>query len=290
MKACRAFVWILAVAAMGLAVVELPAQEAGKGQQAKVEKSGQAATPDEVIEKYLESLKDKKKGTEILVYLETLGRFYSESLDEAEQIQLMLDRGQGKKSELKIMLRDGERLRAQLAAEVWKAFRFRTKSNDVNKGIWGKAIWVLGRMPEHGSKYLWKAFEDKRFRKDSKSQAECIRQIGETKDYTQYEELLDLLKHHDYQVIAASAQALGKFGEAPGKIRRECTKELVKKFEAFDNEARDGGSSGAGQRLGWTKRPMMKALEALTGETRDSSLGWTQFWNKNKKDKKLWKD
>ena len=160
----------------------------------------------------------------------------------------------------------------------------------MNKKIWAKAVWVLGGMSDHGSKYLWKAFEDKRYSKDSKAQADCIRQIGRTKDYGQFEKILDLLKHHDNQVIAAAAQAFQHYGAAPGKVRQECTKHLVKQLESFDNEARGGGGSGAGRRLGATKGPMIRALKVITGESYDNSLAWTRFWNKNKNNRKLWKD
>ncbi len=246
-------------------------------------------TAEEFLDEFVTLVKDKKKTTEVSVALEQIGRMYADALKEEEQAQLMLDRKQGSASDWKKVLRDSERLRKDLADHAWMALRFRTRDNADNKKIWAKAIWVFGGMTEHGSKYLWKAFEDKRFRKDSKAQAECIRQIGRTKDYDQYEDLLDLLKHHDYQVIAGAATAFQSYGEAPGKIRWECTKRLVKQLEAFDNEA-NGGETGAGKRLGWAKGPMIKALTVLTGERFDSSLAWTRFWNKNKNNKKLWKD
>ncbi len=246
-------------------------------------------TAEEFLEQFVELVKDKKKTTEVEVALEKIASMYTAALAAEEQAQLMLDRKQGNAAEHKRTLRDSERLRKDLSDHAWMGIRFRTRDNPANKKIWVKSIWVFGSMTEHGSKYLWKAFEDKRFRKDSKTQAECIRQIGRTKDYSQYQDLLDLLKHHDPQVIAGAAKAFQSYGEAPGKIRKECTKRLVKQLESFDNEA-NGGDSSAGKRFGWAKGPMMKALTILTGQRLDNSLAWTRFWNKNKNNKKLWKD
>ncbi len=278
-------VFALATASLAAAGPQEETAADGAQQEASAE-----PTTEEIIGEYLELVKDKKKSTEVQVALEKLGRIYAQSMEQREQIQLQLDRKQGDTGELKRQLRDGDRLRTELAAEVWKAFRFRTRDNAGNKKIWAKAVWVLGGMPEHGSKYLWQGFEDKRFSKDSKAQADCIRQIGRTKDYEQFEQLLNLLKHHDNQVIAAAAQAFQNYSAAPGKIRQECTKRLVKQLESFDNEARGGGSSSAGRRLGATKGPMIRALKVLTGESYDDSLAWTRFWNKNKSNRKLWKD
>lgn len=289
MKMCnfgRYFTLALLLAMPNLGLAGVAAGQQGGAQNAAADKE---PTPEEYLEGFVVLVKDKEKTTEVSVALEKLARMYADALAVEEQAQLMLDRKQGNSSDHKRTLRDSERLRKDLADHAWMAIRFRTRDNADNKKIWSKAIWALGGMPDHGCKYLWKAFEDKRFRKDSKTQAECIRQIGRTKDYSQYEDLLDLLKHHDYQVIAGAAQAFQNYGDAPGKIRHECTKRLVKQLESFDNAANEGGTS-AGKRLGWTKGPMMKALTAITGQRYGSSLAWTRFWNKNKNKKALWKD
>jgi len=268
-----------------LLLIPAPAMDAAPVQQEAAQTSA-----EQTIEAYRSLVKDKKKTFEVQVALEDLVKLYQASFAQIEVIQLKLARKQGKAEQLKRELRDGRRLRAQLAAEVWRAFRFRTRMNAANQAIWRKALWALGRMPEHGSDYLWRAFEDKRYSKDSQARAECIKQIGLTKDYTQFEDLIPLLQHHDYGVIAAAATALGQFSEAPGKVRWECVKELVKKLESYSNDAHTGGSTDAGRRYGRTRRPMMRALEKLTGETYDNSLGWTRFWNKNKRNRKLWQD
>lgn len=282
----RNFALALLLAILCLGFVGSASAQKDGGEQATAQGE---PTAEEFLEAYVELVKDKKKTTEVSVALEKIARMYQDAMATEEQAQLMLDRKQGDSAEHKRTLRDSERLRKDLADHAWMALRFRNRDNDDNKKIWAKAIWVFGGMPDHGCKYLWKAFEDKRFRKDSKTQAECIRQIGRTKDYSQYQDLLDLLKHHDYQVIAGAAQAFQNYGNAPGKIRQECTKRLVKQLESFDNAANEGGTS-AGKRLGWTKGPMMKALTAITGERFGSSLAWTRFWNKNKNNSKLWKD
>jgi HEAT repeat protein len=247
-------------------------------------------TAQETIEAFVDLVKDKDKTVEVQAAIERLVRLYQASLAEVEEIQLKLARKQGSAEQWKRDLRDGKRLRAQLAYEVWKVFRFRTRSHQANRAIWRKALWAFGQMPEHGSDYLWRAFEDKRYNKDSSARAECIKQIGVTKDYTQYDDLIELLQHHDYGVIAAAATALGQFADAPGKVRWECVKELVKKLESYSNDANTGGSTQSGRRYGRTRRPMMRSLENLTGQVYDNSLGWTRFWNKNKRNRKLWKD
>ncbi len=245
---------------------------------------------EQALEQYKELLKDKKKTTEVQAALEDLQRRYAVSLEAERGFQLKIARGEGKATEWKRALRDGERERQDLAQGVYRAFRVRTRENPGNAGIWRKGVWALARMPEHGADLLWRVFKDKRFRKDSKFLSAVVDGVGRTQDYAQYQELLDLLQHHDYSVLAAAAGAFRYYKEAPGSIRRECTKELVKKAESYRNAANSNDGYSSNERWGKCRGPMMRSLTTLTGEAYEDTLGWTRFWNKNKNKRELWRD
>lgn len=245
---------------------------------------------EQAIRSYRELLADRDQTTEVQAALEGLQKLYAVSLEAEADFRVRLARKEGQATEWKRAIRDGERDRKDLADAVYRAFRERRRVNPANQGIWRKAVWALARMPEHGASWLWRVYEDKRFDKDSQFLAAVVDGVGRTKDYRQYEKLLDLLQHHDYTVLAAAAGAFRYYKEAPGSIRRECTKELVKRMESYRNAANDRDGYGSGERWSKARGPMMRSLTALTGESFSDTLAWTRYWNKNKNRRELWRD
>lgn len=253
--------------------------------------AGQDMTDAEAVEVFIELAKDKKAVPDLLVFgIDDLEKRYASSAERAVRAFERLEAKQGKASEWKKIIKTEEDLQEDLADGVWAVFRYRKKVTDQHMGVWRRAVTAFGKMPRHGSEYLWKAFEDKRFSRDGGFRGRCIEAIGRTKDYEQYEELLDLLDFHLTDVVVGAGNALRHYDKAPGKIRRACTEKLVKAVESYRSRG-NGGENIDGPRVwGKVKGPLMGALQSITGQSIKTSLDWTKFWNNNKNNKSMWKD
>ena len=174
-----------------------------------------------------------------------------------------------------------------LAKTVWSAFS-RKRETEEHRQLWTAAVYSFGQMSSHGSKYLWEAFEDRRFIKDIKFQALCVEQVGFTKDWEQAEALVDLLDYKHETVVAKSAESLAQFREAPLETRQDCVKKLVKLFESYRSRGVDLDDSNGQRVYRVIREPFLRALSELTGQSFRTSLEWTKWWNNNKKKKDAW--
>ncbi|KAA3614361.1 MAG: hypothetical protein DWQ01_01265 [Planctomycetota bacterium] len=262
-------------------VVSPAVQQAAVSQQQDLEAA---------LEAYETALKDRKESARVVEAVRGFGARVENNLKRLKEIELLLDGRPDDAHSLRTEQKDLEKENQTVAREVWKSFSRRKRMEEGNQKIWNAAIDAYGRMGFHGPRFLWKAFEDRRFRKDSKFQGHCVRLIGKTLDYRQHKGLADLLKHHDPEVIAGAADAIAYFDNAPGAIRRECTKHLVKLLESYRSSAQATDEYGQHRRWARAKGPMIRALKSITGADHNTSLEWTRFWNKNKNSRDLWRD
>ncbi len=207
----------------------------------------------------------------------------------AEELELGVEPKETRVFKKEIKALDKER--DDLIDEVWYCFKKRTdEKHEANHRVWKAAAYAFAQMGSEGADYLLKAFADKRFSRLPELLGLFIEQVGYTHDYSKTDDLVGLLDHHQYIVIAKSAFALSQFGDAPGKLRKEAVGVLVRTLESYRNAASDNLETAEVRRYRQTREPMLRALTALTGESFRESLAWTNWWNTNRKKAKYWKD
>ncbi|MAW59582.1 MAG: hypothetical protein CMJ94_01960 [Planctomycetes bacterium] len=283
---------------MGFAAIALLPFLLGPGASDSPEASLQPApryaqdlTDEEAVEVFVKLAKDKKAVPDLLVFgIDDLQKRYAASADRALRAFDKLESGEGKASDWKKLIKAEVDTQEELAKGVWAAFRYRKEVNDQHMQVWRRGITAFGNMGEHGSEYLWEIFEDKRFSRDGGFRGRCVEEIGRTRDYEQYEALLDLLDHHLEEVVVGVGKAFLHYDKAPGKIRRECTEKLVRAVESYRSRGQGGENINGPRIWGKVKGPLMAALKSLTGKSYSTSLDWTKFWNEYKNDKAMWSD
>lgn len=247
---------------------------------------------EEEVKEYKAILKDRERESEAIALIDSFTTRYSEIGERLVEIADMIEIEEGDLKALKKEAKELEGAQEDLADLVWLAFKERKRVTEGHRRLWSGAVFALGQMGPAGADYLWKAYEDKRFRKDDglEFRARCIEQVGATKDWDQWEDLVDLLDHHEFFLIAASATALKNYREAPGKIRKEVCGKLVNFLNSYYNAASNPEDTTAKERYRMVGRPMLDALSEMTGQTFQDPLDWRKWYNDNKKDKEIWSD
>lgn len=100
--------------------------------------------------------------------------------------------------------------------------------------------------------------------------------------------LTKLLKYKNYDIVAVSADSLGKFRNADIKVKKDIVSEILKIYMSLEGQARDPRNNVAKDRLQKIKRPCDNALKALTGQSFTSAGEWQSWWNKVGKKAKSW--
>ncbi len=245
---------------------------------------------DDLFEEFRDKLKGKGEEGRCLQILDELVQRHRAAAERIQEIDELLEIGEGKASDLKKEKKALRKKQAEIARVVWDVFVARKRPTEPNLRLWKAAVYAYGQMGEDGPPYLWRAFEDKRFNRDVEFRALCVEQVGYTKDYSQWKELVDLLDYKDEGVIAAAGNALAQFGDAPGAIRRDCVEVLVKRLESYHNRASNLEDTTSARIYGVVREPMIRALSVLTGQNLRDPLDWTKWWNNNKNDRSLWRD
>ncbi len=245
---------------------------------------------EEKIQIYRKMVKSRDQEGALIAHLDGFVTIYVRDEKRVEEIDEILETDPDNKRELG-KEKKGLRKRQKLVADnVYYVFR-RKQMTEAHMRLWRGAIAAFGQMPEHGADLLWAIFQDKRFNREIEIRAQCVRQVGYTRDLTQGEELLDLLDDKDELVAAAAGDALSQFRNAPGGFRKEATKSLVKMLESNANSASTKDASTTDiRRFRTVKDPFLRALTTFTGQSFRKPLDWTRWWNKNKNDRSLWKD
>jgi hypothetical protein len=244
----------------------------------------------EQVKQYKEILDGRERESDAIALIDGFTQRYAQLSERLIEIADSLEIEEGDAKALKKEAKQIKEDQEDLADLVWLAFKERKRETEAHRQLWKAAVFAFGGMGEGGSKYLWKAFDDKRFRKDLDFRALCVQQVGFTKDYSQVEDLVDLLDYHLDLVIAKAAEALAQYREAPGKARLLASEKLINYLNSYYNAQLNPDDTIARQRYRLVRRPMLEALTELTGQSFQDPLEWRRWYNKNKKNKKLWSD
>ena len=242
------------------------------------------------VKAYKEILKDRERESEAIALIDGFTNRYAEHSERMIEIADAIEIDEGDIPALKKESKKLVEAQEDLADLVWLSFKERKRDTEGHRRLWTSAVFAFGQMGPTGAKYLWKAYEDKRFRKDVEFRGRCVQQVGSTLDWDQWEDLVDLLDHHEDLIIAKAAEALKHYREAPGKIRVEVTSKLVNFLNSYYNAANNPEDTTARQRYRMVGRPMREALSEMTGQSFQDPLKWRLWFNDNKKNKEIWSD
>ncbi|MAW60252.1 MAG: hypothetical protein CMJ94_05380 [Planctomycetes bacterium] len=246
----------------------------------------------EQVKEYKSILDDRERESEAIALIDAFTTRYAAHSERLVEIADMLEIEEGDAKALKKEAKDIADEQEDLADLIWLAFKERKRMTEGHRRLWKAAVFSFGQMGPHGAKHLWKVYGDKRFkdREEVGFRGTCIEQIGMTKDWDQWEDLVDLLDHHEDVIIAASATALKNYRGAPGKVRLEVCAKLVNFLNSYYNAASNPEDTTARQRYRMVGRPMSDALSEMTGQTFQDPLDWRKWYNDNKKNKEIWSD
>jgi len=179
---------------------------------------------------------------------------------------------------------------AKALYEPLKNPRIKRKPTDAR--LFKVTVVALGKTGTVGSGYLKKAFQDKKRFGDKEwrsLRADMLKSVGKTKDLGQVKFLTDEARRNiEDTLMAAAGEALGEFAEADLKVRKQISKELIKKFANIYENANVNLDSGDLQRKTWEDRykavadPWNTTLKKLTKQNIRTPNEWQKFYNKNK--------
>ncbi len=145
------------------------------------------------------------------------------------------------------------------------------------------AVQSLGKMGPEGAKSLTTAIKGT-VKKRFPALATALIALSAGKDPAHVPVIEEHLVHSEALIVAASAEALGAYGEQPEPMRKQIVEELVKTYAGIAATAAARPKEPVfGQRLSKIDKPMKNALSKLTGQTFDNATDWERWYNKNKR-------
>ena len=180
----------------------------------------------------------------------------------------------------------GKKDRASIVGGLAKCFS--QKRKELEGGIKDNKLFIaaavaLGEMAPESVKTLEKWIGDKRHRKDLVLQQRLIRALGKTKDNKATKTLLGILDNKEDVLVGCAAEALGEYGEAPQKLRKQIFNELLKVLMTNRALMRDPNNITARDRYDVVAAPIITTLQSLSGHDERNPDQWQRWWNKNKK-------
>ncbi len=175
------------------------------------------------------------------------------------------------------------------------------ESYKVCKGNWGtlrKIVEALGQLrSKKGARALKKiAFQREGQSKDEEEvQALAILAISLMNDPKLVDPIIEQTKAKSLVVAKAAYECLKNYAAAKGKVRRDIADELIKRLEAENPTAAQGGGVSAEQqeRFNQLKATIVGSMQAICRQpTINDVENWREWWRENKKNSKAdaWKD
>jgi HEAT repeat protein len=150
--------------------------------------------------------------------------------------------------------------------------------------IYDAAAVTLGTMGPESVPALVKLVDHKNLKKLLATRGRLIQSLGKTKDLAGVKPLRELLKDKDVEIVAAAAQAIGYYEEAPQPDRKEAFEDLLKTLmSAKGSMDSDPQDLIARERYQAIAASIITTLGALTGHDEREPEAWQRWWNKNKK-------
>ena len=142
----------------------------------------------------------------------------------------------------------------------------------------------LGKMAPESTKLLIKWIGHKKHRENLVLQRELILSLGRTKDLAAVKSLIALLQYKNDRVVAWAGTALGQFGEAPLKIRKQVFEELLQ-ILITNKTLKDANGNDllARRRYEAVAGPFMSTLSTLSGKSFAKPDAWQTWWKENRK-------
>ena len=179
----------------------------------------------------------------------------------------------------------GPKDRASIVKALDKCFKQKRKEED---GVRQNQLFIasataLGQMYPESVKVLLSWIDHKSHRSDLALQRVLIKMAGKSKSKDARKPLLKLLKHHEAQIQAAAAEALGEYDEADLKDRKQIFGELLKLMMSVKGSVdSDYNDTIARDRWDVISAPIITSLKRLSGHQENDPGAWQRWWNKNK--------
>jgi len=184
--------------------------------------------------------------------------------------------------------RSGPKDRKTIVKELEKVFKLK-RNEEQEPGVPDERLYMtaavaLGTMGPESVKPLSKLLGAKNLKKKIRLQRTIAIALGTTRDLGAKDPLLALLKHHDPVMVAAGAEALSFFADAPLKDRKEMFNEQLKILmgQLTEKDA-DPTNVIALERWNTISGPIVNCLQKLSGHDERDPATWQTWWNKNKK-------
>jgi hypothetical protein len=193
-----------------------------------------------------------------------------------------------------------DKAEAKLKKDTVKGLRdvFRAKRAPEAAEVFVAATEGLSKMGADGARALEQMLEDKPYKNEKEWQTfrgQAIEALGKTQDKSAVKPLLDIAIKDKYdRAVAAAGKALGNFGNADEKTRKEIVEELVKQFNAIYNGSKQSVDPNNSlqqtfvEKYNAIQEPWNNSLAQLTGQSFREPPQWQSWWNDNKN--KKWPD
>jgi hypothetical protein len=169
-----------------------------------------------------------------------------------------------------------------------------------NHGTLNNIMMALGELRSKvGSKTL-KKYATKKEAKDEqeeKLQATAILGLGKLADPKEIATFEEISKSRSTNVAKAAYEALGFYGPAKAKVRKQCAEVLMKRLDMeFPSSGGGGGGGGGGgvsaekqERWNELSPTLIASMKSICREATINDIeNWREWWKENKK--KPWKD
>jgi hypothetical protein len=176
-----------------------------------------------------------------------------------------------------------------------------TESLKAAKGNWGTLNTIVEALGDLRSKEGAKALKKYAFKKDAKDEAEekfqanAIRALGKLADPKEIAAFEEVSKSDSKAIAKAAYEALGSYGTAKGKVRKQCAEVLMKRLDMeYPSSGGQGGKSVSAEkqeRWGEVSPAMIATLKAICRDATINDIdNWREWWKENKKNPRVWKD
>lgn len=186
----------------------------------------------------------------------------------------------------------GPKDRQSITKSIGDCFKQRRQANAEgvrDNQLFRAAAISLGEMGPESVDVLTDWINHKDHRDDMDLQRDLILSLGKTKDESAVKPLLDLLKHHQPAMQAATSEALANFGHLKLDARKEIFEAVLKVITDIKGTIdTDPNNTTERERYDAVRAPMLSALKTMSKQDFQDPNDWRSWWNNNKK--KDWDD
>lgn len=159
--------------------------------------------------------------------------------------------------------------------------------DDGDDKLFQTVVTAFANFGELGQKATLKSFKLANVDKRPGVLSAAVRSLGLHKNPANVKALVDFLVNNEPLVVAAAADALGNYAEAPEKTRKPIVEELVKNYAQFgsaaaNTQANNRDKATAAQRLATVEKSFKDALLKLTGQEFANFTAAQKWFNDNK--------